>query len=152
MGIDNGPGGYRMALGRFDNDDTMDYRALAMLQSTTRVSGPISGTVSYNANYRIMEVQNVGSNPVFAGNNDLNSAGQITMTANFADQAMTGTSDLLTIDATLNAETFEGTVTWRGVDGDITGLASDSFMIGAFHGHDNNAVFTGGISGDADAK
>lgn len=85
----------------------------------------------------------------------------ITLTADFTPAGLatlTGTDGTLTVDGTFSAlditnsrfgnGSLNGTVTYQGITGDLTGFVGGAETIGAFAGQDDSSVFSGGFVND----
>lgn len=76
-----------------------------------------------------------------------NEAGSITLQADFGAGRLTGSAGSLSVDGRFTSDqSLSGSVTYDGVDGSLTGVVGSTEAIGAFHGNDDNAVFSGGFA------
>ncbi|MFQ1700505.1 hypothetical protein ACJ5NV_07905 [Loktanella agnita] len=150
---DGGERAFYAAVGYFETGEDRMYFGVATLSDHTLTHvqpGPTTGSITYETKYWVSEVTNAASQPDLPA--DVVIKGDILITADFDTHAITGTSDLFTMDGQIadSGTGFEGDVTWRGVDGEVSGVVGDALW-GAFHGNSDDIVFAGGIAGYPEA-
>ncbi|MFQ1700508.1 hypothetical protein ACJ5NV_07920 [Loktanella agnita] len=149
--------GYNIMLGKVTNDAFDGYAANIGLDTDFISPAPTTGTVTYRTYYHVFEMTDMTERPDNFGfysddDNPFVANGRIDITADFDDGEVTGTSELLNVEAMLNGHDFVGTATWRGVDAELRGgVGRDSdgsnTLIGGFHASTPETVFAGGMSG-----
>lgn len=129
-----------------------DSRGLAgqsgLLPGTTTQPWASTGTATFKGTYNLLEVSGIGiSNDRISGVRSA-SGGSITLTADFAKNTLTGTSSggLLVVNGAMTGNAMGGTVTYKGVAGDLTGVAGTDQAFGAFQGNNENLIYAGGFS------
>ena len=76
------------------------------------------------------------------------SGGNVTLVADINAGTFVGTSDQdsnLSVNGAFTGNDLSGTVTYRGVEGDLEGLIGGNEAVAAFHGNDARTVFAGGF-------
>ena len=71
--------------------------------------------------------------------------GSINLSTNFGAGTLTGSSGNLSIDSRFSGEDLRGDMTYRGVDGDLTGLVGSDKAVGAFLGNNADLIGAGGF-------
>ena len=137
-------------VGFAETTDGLIYYAYAGIDQDNPLAGSIveTGNTSYEATYLMTEVLDIPSNPIEA----TTAFGSVTLAADFTNDTLSGDDGVLTVEATLNdtSQNFEGTVTWRGTEGEVEGLITDVAVLGAFQGSNEDTVFAGYFSGKSD--
>lgn len=142
--------GFAYAVGAREDGGFAGYAGL--LDSTSVAASPGSGSATFDARYRLLEVSDINVSSTFVTGSTDAVSGDITLRADFDAGSLRGDSSdgLLRVRGTLSdRNSVGGAVTFRGVDGDLRGMVSDREVVGAFHGHDDETIFAGGFTGDA---
>ncbi|MEJ6399021.1 hypothetical protein V8J84_13940 [Yoonia sp. 208BN28-4] len=147
------PGQYAYQTG-FEQDVGM--RVFAGLMPDAVVSGSVGGSAIFDARYQgsrtseiaITPATTPGGDPILTGTSGAFS-GDITLTVDMAGTALTGSDGLLAVNGQIDGQTLAGTVTYRGLDGSLTGLIGEDEAIGAFFATSDTTIYAGGFAGKA---
>lgn len=134
-------GGFAYQVGRVSG--TNRFLGVAGIDPNTRVGpAPTSAQAVYSGDYSLIYVdRNRPREPV---------RGDITLTADFNAQTLSGQSEGLVVDGNINGEDLSGTASYGGVNANLNGLIGASRVVGAFAGRNQNAVLTGGFYAEND--
>ncbi len=140
---------YRMGL-----TNAGDFTAIAgILPNTTFTAPPATGQITYDATYQAKSLENIkeidGELHALGG---VGVHGSIALTADFDDgtfagAAATNTRSAISLTGTVDGARINGTVTFRGMEGALAGVAGSDQVIGAFAGSGDPGVFAGGFTG-----
>ncbi|MBB5722563.1 hypothetical protein FHS72_002189 [Loktanella ponticola] len=121
-------------------------KAVAGLVAGTDVSfRPSVGSASYDGVYALTYVDDISlDNGYIRGERDATS-GAITLTADFARGTLVSSNSPVTVNGKLDGRDLSGTVSYRGVNGQLDGLVGGDKTVGAFHGNNANLIYAGGF-------
>ncbi|WP_133176019.1 hypothetical protein [Yoonia sediminilitoris] len=136
--------------------DNVSFRAFSgIIPGSSVVDQPNHGTINYTTRYlldAIVGIEVVGN--VLRSYGSIGSDNDIVLTADFDAGTLTGQSlnDQFAVNGQLapSGNGLTGTVSWLGIEGDLTGLVGSDQVIGAFHGSSPDTVYVGGFQGNAD--
>ncbi len=144
-------GGYTYQMGV---TEAGNFTAIAgILSGTTFTAPPASGSITYDATYHVKSLENIkeidGELHALGG---VGVHGDITLTADFDSasfegSAATDTPSGISMNGTINSAAISGTVTFRGMEGELAGVAGSDQVVGAFAGSGETGVFAGGLTG-----
>ncbi|WP_373634860.1 hypothetical protein [Yoonia sp. SS1-5] len=125
--------------------------AAGILPTTTVLAQPDSGSISYDANFIVRALVGIGETDGQVHAFSVGQNGQIELTADFGANTLTGSADQFSVDGVLdeNGTGMSGTVRWTDQTGALIGQVGSDEVIGAFQGHSDTTVFTGGFIGTA---
>ena len=152
----DGSNGYAFQVGVLDDDTGLIANANILTGGLgfSISPAPATGTVTLQSTYNATLLSNpTGANGQVEVTTTESADAPITLTADFSPAGfatLTGTDGTLTVDGTFSSVTtsLNGTVTYRGVEGDLTGFVGGAEAIGAFAGSDDTSVFAGGFTSD----
>jgi len=137
--------GYAYVIGY--EPDTQLVEARAGIATTTDLGmQPTSGAAVMTGTYEVGQVDalDLDDDNVPMGTSTTES-GTITLTADFFNETLTGSSGNLTVAGEMSDGALTGIVTYQGLDGTLVGEIGETDAVGAFYGHDANTVFAGGF-------
>jgi hypothetical protein len=136
-------GGFAYQIGRVVGEKK--FLGVAGIAPNTRVGdAPTIATASYDADYDLAYADRTRiENPV---------SGKITLNADFNNGTLKGQSGGLAVDGTITGQNIGGTASYRGVDAKLTGRIGEERAVGAFAGHNDDAVVTGGFIGKREGR
>lgn len=113
-----------------------------------------SGSATYDTEYTLYRVTEINLTETGFGEGFVTGRpavvnGNITLTADFDDRSLSGTSEFLSVDGRIEGTTLSGSVTYRQVAGALDGVIGADRTVGAFHGNDKDLIYAGGFVGTA---
>ncbi len=136
----------RVLVGYGETDDGLVYFGYAGYEPNSLNGSRVdTGQIVYDSTYQVLEYVDVASNPT----DHTFTRGEINVLADFTGNTITADDGLFVLEGTLSdvSQNFDGTVTWRGIEGEIDGQISDERLLSAFQGSDDDTVFAGILSG-----
>lgn len=135
--------GYAYAVGVGSNNNFYGYAGIV---PTTSVSAPLTaGIATWNGTYEVARIYDISlSGGVLRGLRTSGTAA-ISLVANFNNRTLVGGNSLLTVDGAFSGSNLTGNVTYRGLDGSLTGLVGATGAVGAFHGDSATDIYAGGF-------
>lgn len=141
-------GRYLVATGRLKDGR---YTAFSNVEPRRNITPmPDTGTAQMIGIYRVSGYQNITNDAGVRSATGIDGPSnlRITLTADFGADTLSGVSrnGRLEVHGVLEGRNgLDGSVTYRGVAGKLTGAVSDAGVVGAFHGATPETVFAGGI-------
>lgn len=132
-------------------DGSNGFVARSGMLSTTSVAAlPSTGTATMSGTYEVARVTGISLSGSLLTGSAVSASGALTLTADFAGQTLTGISDngLLAVNGTFNSQDLNGSVTYRGIPGQLDGLVGGDQAVGVFHGQTSTAIMAGGFMVD----
>ena len=126
------PGGGLRALSGFTKASDIDLR-------------PVTSVGSYTGRYELIEVYDIEVSFGYVSGSQRRVTDEIVLDADFAAGTLTGRSGQLSVSGRAIGSQLTGSVTYRGVSGDLQGNLGDDKAIGAFHGNDDDLIYAGGF-------
>lgn len=130
------------------------YYAYAGIQDDWDVGDEVSsGTAEYDVNYAYFVIDDIALVDGFAAGNGVEERGTLTLIADFDDGVLTGRNSDLSVHGDIAGDDLSGSVLATYSDPDVSGSIAGTLdgyigslgVIGAFHGHDDNTVMSGGF-------
>lgn len=141
--IDFTGSGFAYAAGSVYGDG---LKAVSGITTSSSVApAPAAGSTVFSGRYELFQVDGISLSGSQITGFRTQQTGSINLTANFGTGTLTGSSGNLSIDGRFSGEDLKGDVTYRGVDGDLTGLVGSDKAVGAFHGNDADLIYAGGF-------
>lgn len=141
----NAGDGYVLQVGT--NAGNTGIIARAGLASTTSVAGPIlDGTATFTGDYHLFTITNADLVDGAITRTDASQDGTITLTADVDALTVTGSADGLVVQGTFGGTALGGTVSYAGINADLTGLIGTDQAVGVFQGETLDSVLTGGFN------
>lgn len=147
----DGSNGYSIQVGVLSDNSSVIANAGLVLGGFFPSPDPASGSATLVSTYDALVLRNptTDSGQVEVETVDQNS-GTITLEADFTPVSLgtlTGTDGNLTIDGMFSRTTgsLNGTATFEGIEGDLTGFVGGAEAFGAFAGQNDTGVLAGGF-------
>lgn len=144
--------GYAFQAGSDPGEGLAAYSGI--LPGTQTDAWPTSGAATYSGTYEGVQISGINLDGAgFISGMSGPMSGTLTLSADFAQNTLTGTSDngLLTVDGQVGGGgTLSGSVNYQGVGGDLTELAGGDTAVGAFHRNNADLIYAGGFIADRD--
>lgn len=135
--------GYAYAVGIGSNNNFYGYSGI---MSTTSVSAPLSaGTATWSGTYELAHVYDISLSGGLLKGVKTTGTAAISLVANFTNRTLVGGNSILTVDGAFSGSNLSGSVTYRGVDGSLTGLVGATGAVGAFQGNNATDIYAGGF-------
>lgn len=146
--IDSSGDGFAYTAGSIDGEGLSAQAGL--VAGTTVNFHPSEGTGTYEGVYELVQVSaiSVSGDRISGFTSPRN--GTITLTADYLAGTLTGSADSLEVDGVMDGRTLGGTVTYRDVRGQLSGLVGGDKTVGAFHGNDEDLIYAGGFLANRD--
>lgn len=129
-------GGFAYQIGPVEGAN--EFLGVAGIAPDTQVGGaPTTATATYNGDYNLAYADRTRF--------ERSVSGTIALDADFNSGTLTGQSGGLTVEGTITGQNIGGSASYRGVNADLTGQVGASRAVGAFAGHNDDAVLTGGF-------
>lgn len=149
--ITNGSNGFAHQTG-VDADSGKLISEVGLLPTSSVSALPTSGSAIYSGIYDVSGVTDadLSDDGLVTGQPYIGS-GSITLNASFNNGTLRGTSDDgdLVVRGTFDSKDLDGSVEYKGMDGDLDGLIGGDETIGIFHGEDDGEIFAGGFGATA---
>lgn len=118
---------------------------------------PGGSVLSYSGRYGVVGLENInvtetGLNEGFLTGRPIDVRGDITLTANVDNGTLRGNAGDLRVSGTLDGRDIGGSVTYKGLRGALDGKIGLRGGVGAFHGNNDDMLFSGGFAVDNDAR
>jgi hypothetical protein len=142
--------GFAIVSGSLDGGGFGAY--VGLLPTTTVVPHGVTGGAVYDARYTLSRIDDINLTGNFIRAQSRIIGDDITLTADFADRTLTGTSDegFLVVNGELNGnDELNGTVTYRDLRGTLRGVIGTDKVVGIFHANNADLIYAGGFIGDA---
>jgi hypothetical protein len=143
--IDASGNGYAYQVGTIDSSLTLTANA-GTVSASTLSTPPTTGTTTLRGTYSAETYLNARVESGAITGDRLSHAGTLQLTADFANNTLTGSDADLTVNGTISSGTLSGTVTFSGITGDLSGNMGATQAIGAFHGTTTDGVMAGGFN------
>ena len=135
--------GYAYAVGIGSNNNFYGYSGIA---TTTSVSAPLSaGTATWSGNYALGRVRDISLSGALLRGIKSTETAALTLTADFEKRTLVGGTSTLSVNGAFSGSNLSGSVTYRGLDGSLTGLVGATGAVGAFHGNNATDIYAGGF-------
>jgi len=137
--------GYAYAVGEEINGDFAGYAGIVPTTSVT--APPVLGSATWSGTYNLAQITGIELSTNGLQGYAASSTGAVSLTANFAAGSLIGSStDLdLTVNGTFVGSNLSGSVSYRGLNGALTGLVGAGGAVGAFQGNSGTDLYAGGF-------
>jgi hypothetical protein len=129
-------GGYRYDLTILEK--TIEAKA-DVLPGLSITNPPATGSASMVGNFNLRVIPDIGA----PAPQDI--TGDITLTADFDAQTLTGSGDGLGVQGTFGGTDLGGTVSYATITGDLSGSVAADKAIGVFEGQGGKIIYAGGF-------
>ena len=132
--------GFAYQYGRVEG--TNRFLGVAGIAPTTNPGPPpTKATATYSGEYNL----------TYANRNQIERrTGTIRLAADFDEGELAGRAGRLRVDGTITGQVVDGTVTYRNVEADMSGLIGSERVVAAFAGDEEDALLVGGLIAEAD--
>lgn len=144
--LDAAGNGYSYVLGNYS--DALGAGAFSGLTEATDLGAvPTIGIATLTGDYSVARLDGLALNDAdeLAWTSESKLTEEITLTADFDAETLTGAQNDIAINGTFNSGALAGTVTYFGLDGTLSGEIGTTQAVGSFSGGDANTVFAGGF-------
>lgn len=143
--------GYAYSVGNSSREGDGFVGFASLLPRTSVRPQPNRGTATYDASYNVLMITGIDLNGQLLSGQIRGDSGNITLRADFDANTLNGSDGDLRVRGELvdGQRSFGGRVNYRGVQGALRGRAGSDEVVGAFHGNDENLIYSGGFLGDA---
>ncbi len=139
----NALGGYAYALG---DTGGSGFRAhTGLLPGTATAPPPTTGVAVMTGSYSLGEITGIDIGFTSITGSPNRSSGALTLTADFANQTITGTSGSFEVEGTISGSDLGGKIIFGAAEGKLTGVVGATAAVGAFHGRSDTRLIAGGF-------
>ncbi|MEP5152689.1 hypothetical protein [Planktotalea sp.] len=126
-------------------------RALSgLIDGTNVATPPTAGSATMSGAYALMRATRIERENGLTTWTSVGDIDSLDLIVDFAKGTVKNDGGNLGVDGTFSGKGLTGTVLYRGVTGDLTGLVGENQTVGAFHGTSDNEsqVYGGGFIAD----
>lgn len=122
--------------------------AANLADATKELDAPTSGEATMSGHWALSQINDAVEEDGEWSGSVLGDSGDITLTADFDAETLTGSGDGLSVDGTINPNTdmLAGSVTYDGLDGNLAGIIGGGSAIGVFTATGSGTGYAGGFA------